>query len=54
MTVASCRVLVAMRDLIAIIHPESRIPSQRTRMDLFWRAADREVAFESGLQTPEV
>jgi hypothetical protein len=34
MTVASCRIFVAMRDLIAIIHRESRIPSRRTRMDL--------------------
>ena len=34
MAVASCRVVVAMRDLIATIHRESRIPSRRTRMDL--------------------
>jgi hypothetical protein len=34
MAVASRRVVVAMRDLIPIIHCESRIPSRRTRMDL--------------------
>jgi Auxiliary Activity family 9 (formerly GH61) len=38
MTVASCHVVVvvvvATRDLIAIIHRESRIPNRHTRMDL--------------------
>jgi hypothetical protein len=29
MAVASCRVVVVVRDLIAIIHRESRIPSRR-------------------------
>jgi len=52
MTVASCHVVVATRDLIAIIHRESRISNRHTRMDLVL-ATGGAVAFEPGLHTPE-